>query len=128
VPTGFIDRNLVLVVTAREADGKEVRSFDGPRLPEISGSVRGQSGRLYAKELKDTEGRSPVPFWRPGSTVEDTRLSPGQPDNNSWMFPGSVRSVQARLLYRKSWPEVARAKSWPDNEVEVGALFRELEP
>jgi hypothetical protein len=34
-------------------------------------------------------------------------------------FPASAKSVRARLLYRRFWPEVADAKGWPDNETTV---------
>jgi hypothetical protein len=34
--------------------------------------------------------------------------------------------VQARLLYRKTWPAVAQAKDWPDNEVEVMEQVQKL--
>src|SRR5262249_44593134 len=119
VPTGFVDRHLVLVVSARDAAGKYMQPIIGPVLPDIVGSIKAQPGRLYAKVLKDFDGHSPAPFWRAESRPEDTRLIPGQTDTGTWLFPASTRIIQARLLYRKFWPEVAAAKGWPDNEMEV---------
>jgi hypothetical protein len=119
VPTGFVDRNLVLVVSARDGSGKEVQPLEGPRLPDIAGDVRSQPGRLYAKLLKDFEGHSPVPFWRADTRPEDTRLMPGQTDTTTWQFPATALRVEAKLLYRRFWPEVAKAKGWPENETEV---------
>ncbi|HEV3143652.1 MAG TPA: multiheme c-type cytochrome [Gemmataceae bacterium] len=125
VPTGFIDRHLVLVVIARDDTGKEVPPVEGPRLPELAGEVRGQPGRLYAKILKDFAGHSPVPFWRADTRPEDSRLLPGQTETSTWLFPASTRKVEARLLYRKFWTEVAAAKGWPENEMEVAKTAME---
>src|SRR5262249_3831863 len=107
------------LVSARDAFGIEVSPVNGPQLPEIAGFVKGQPGRLYAKILKDFDGHSPAPFWRADSRPEDLRLVPGQTDSATWLFPASARTIHARLLYRKFWPEVAAAKGWPDNEMEV---------
>jgi hypothetical protein len=114
-----VDRQLVLVVGARNDSGKEVQPLEGPRLPDIAGEVHGQPGRLYAKLLKDFDGHSPVPFWRADTRPEDTRLLPGQTDTTTWLFPATARHIEAKLLYRRFWPEVAKAKGWPDNEIEV---------
>src|SRR5579864_913570 len=62
VPTGFVDRHLVLVVAARDEADNELQPLAGPHLPKIAGDVRGQPGRIYAKLLKDFNGQSPVPF------------------------------------------------------------------
>jgi hypothetical protein len=122
VPTGFVDRHLVLVVVARDEARKEVQPLEGPHLPDIAGEVHGQPGRLYAKLLKDFDGNGPVPFWRADTRPEDTRLLPGQTETATWQFPATARHLEARLLYRRFWPEVAKAKSWPDNEIEVAKV------
>src|SRR5262249_30347092 len=63
VPTGFADRNLVLVVEALGSDGKAVPARTGPSLPRVAGKgFAGQPGRLFAKLLMDFDGKSPVPF------------------------------------------------------------------
>jgi hypothetical protein len=104
VPTGFPDRNLVMVVQAFDADGRE--------LP-------GGASRLYAKLLVGPDGKAPAPFWRADAAFRDTRLRPGVPDESLHSFPASAKSVRARLIYRRFWPEVADAKGWPDNETTV---------
>jgi hypothetical protein len=120
VPTGFVDRNLVLQVEAVAAEGRAVVPVDGPRLPDAAGrELRGQAGKLYAKLLKDFDGRRPAPFWRADPEIEDTRLRPHQPDRLRFRFPAETERVRARLLYRRFWPEVAEQKSWPDNEILV---------
>ena len=117
VPTGFVDRHLVLVLEAFDAAGKIVPLQDGPILPAAAGKLAGLPGKLYAKHLTDSEGRSPVPFWRADPAVTDTRLVPGQPDQTPWTFGPEAAEVRVRLLYRRFWEETARAKDWPDNEI-----------
>jgi hypothetical protein len=118
VPTGFADRHLVLVVDGLTADGRPVPARAGPVLPAVAGKdMAGRAGRLYAKLLRDFDGHSPAPFWRADPEVTDTRLRPGETDRLEATFPPEVEQVRVRLLYRHSWPEVAEAKGWPDNEI-----------
>jgi hypothetical protein len=120
VPTGFIDRNLLLVVRAADAGGKAVTLRDGPALPAAAGkALAGRPGWLYARLLRDTEGRGPLPFWKPGGEVLDTRLQPGRPDRRSFTFAPEARRVRVCLVYRRFWQDVAERKSWPANEVAV---------
>lgn len=117
VPTGFVDRQLVLVVDGLTADGRVVAARSGPVLPRLAGKdLAGRPGRLYAKVLRDFDGRSPAPFWRADPDLTDTRLEPGRRDRLEAVFPPEVRRLRVRLLYRRFWPEVAETKGWPDNE------------
>jgi hypothetical protein len=115
VPTGFIDRHLLLVVDAGPA-----ALSAGPRLSAGAGDLKGQPGWLYAKQLRGSDGRQPSPFWLPHAAMLDTRLSPGQPDRRSFRFEGRVESVRVRLLYRRFWKDVADAKGWPDDTIVIG--------
>jgi hypothetical protein len=120
VPTGFIDRNLLLVVEAQDGAGAPVPARAGPALPPTAGrGVAGLPGRLYAKRLSDPQGRSPIPFWRAHDEPEDNRLFPGRPDRSAFAFPAAAARVRVRLLYRRFWQEVAEDKGWPDNEITV---------
>jgi hypothetical protein len=120
VPTGFVDRNLVLVVEGFDNLGKAVRLVEGSTLPDSAGrEMAGRPGRLYAKQLKDDDGRTPVPFWAAHDESDDTRLFPARPDRQHFTFaPGAAR-FRVRLLYRRFWPVVAEGRGWPDNEVVV---------
>lgn len=117
VPTGFVDRNLVLVVEAFDASNKPLSPISGPRLPAVAG--RSGAGRLYAKQLRDFDGNVPAPFWRADPNVIDTRLKPGEPDVSRYLFDRKTAHIRARLLYRRFWPEVAESKRWQGNETEV---------
>src|SRR5207245_9474773 len=120
VPTGVIDRNLVLLVEGLASDGKPIAASEGPVLPSLAGKMlAGKPGRLYAKLLKDDNGRSPAPFWRADSEPIDSRLVPGRPDRLAFMFPANVARLRVRLLFRRFWPEVTERKNWPTDEVTV---------
>ncbi len=121
LPTGFVDRHLVLIVEGRSEDGRSLPPRSGPRLPAPVGpDLADQPGRLYARVLQDFEGHHPVPFWLAApDPPPDTRLSPGQVDESVYEFPSSLVGVRLRVLYRRFWPEVVRAKHWPDQDVLV---------
>jgi hypothetical protein len=120
VPTGFVDRNLVLSVAATDAAGRPVPVRAGPRLPEAAGKgLEGQAGRLYARLLRGPDGAGPVPFWVGQAEADDTRLTPGRPDVSVYRFPDAARQVRIRLLYRRFWPQVAQERGWPGNETIV---------
>jgi hypothetical protein len=44
-------------------------------------------------------------------------LDPGVPHSLVFRFSFHAERVRARLLYRRFWPEVSEAKSWPDDTV-----------
>jgi hypothetical protein len=119
VPTGFIDRHLVLLVEAFDARGKRVAAVSGPTLTAAAGpQLAGQAGGLYAKRL-EADGRSPSPFWVHADSMTDTRLHPGQADRRVFRFPGAAAEVHARVLYRRFWPVTAAPFRWMDNEFVV---------
>jgi hypothetical protein len=120
LPTGFIDRHLLLVVEAVGADDKALPLKDGPVLSSVAGrALAGRPGKLYAKLLKDFDGRSPAPFWKADPEAADTRLTPGEPDRLTFVFPEETARLRLRLLYRRFWQEVADEKRWLDNEIMV---------
>jgi hypothetical protein len=120
VPTGFIDRQLLVVVEGLDAAGERVALEEGPTLPPAAGpGLAGLPGRLHARLLKDEAGRGPVPFWRAVPEAEDTRLVPGRPEEQVYVFGPSLSGVRVRVLHRRFWAEVARAKGWPDQDLVV---------
>lgn len=120
VPTGFIDRNLLLVVEGFSGDEKPLELVRGSRLPAAAGKrFAGLPGRLYAKMLQGPGGNSPIPFWLPHEDMTDTRLYPDRPDRPAFTYSGKLAKVRIRLLYRRFWPEVAEPRGWADNEIVV---------
>jgi hypothetical protein len=116
VPTGFPDRQVILVVEGFDATDKHVPLLDGPRLPASVGKWQGLPGRLYAKQLFGEGERTPTPFWLPILKTQDTRLIPEQPDRQTFQFPVNVRRVRVQLWYRRFWQDVADARGWTDND------------
>jgi hypothetical protein len=120
VPTGFVDKHLVLTVEGFGATGQPLPLLLGPVLPKVAGRGQaGKPGRLYAKLLKDFEGRAPAPFWRADPSVADTRLEPGRPDRQNYVFPDRTSRLRVRLVHRRFWPQVAEAKGWADDTIVV---------
>jgi hypothetical protein len=120
VPTGFVDRNLMVAVEAVGANQSAILPTEGPRLSSLAGSIwHGKAGKIYAKRLTDFNGTSPVPFWRARPEIEDNRLYPGQPDSIKWRFPAGTKRVRLSVIYRRFWPETGRAKGWPEDDIVV---------
>jgi hypothetical protein len=118
VPTGFVDRHLILAVEAFDQAEKRLSAERGPVLPPRAGAeLAGIAGKLYAKHLQDFEGHGPAPFWRADANLVDTRLAPASVDDVALWFSGQAQRLRLRLVYRRFWAEVATAKSWPDNEL-----------
>jgi hypothetical protein len=121
LPTGFVDRHLVLRVEGETVEGRSLLPRSGPTLPAFAGAAwAGHPGRLYARLLRDFDGHSPVPFWlaSPDPPV-DTRLKPGQIDETLFVFPANLARLRLHVEYRRFWPEVARCKQWPDDGILV---------
>jgi hypothetical protein len=115
VPTGFIDRHLVLVVEGLTAGGEVRPPSAGPRLPDFAGEAfAGRGGKLYAKLLKREDGHVPAPFWHADATPVDNRLLPDGADETAFVFPADVVRLQVRVVYRRFWPETSVRKKWPD--------------
>jgi hypothetical protein len=122
VPTGFIDRHLLLVVEAFDQNGKDMKLVAGATLSVLAGKeLQGLPGWIYGKQLKEASKHGPVPFWLWVGRDDplDTRLIPGQSDRREFVFANGVARLRVRLIYRRHWDVVARARGWPDNEILV---------
>jgi hypothetical protein len=121
LPTGFVDRQLLLTIEGFSAAGKRLSPLPGERvLPRKTGKLfAAQPGLVFAKQLSDFDGKSPVPFWRARPELVDSRLKPDSSQTWDWSFPGGLQKVRAVLIYRPFWQETALAKGWPDNDIKV---------
>ncbi len=120
VPTGYIDRQLILFVDASAGD-RPVSLLSGPTLPAFLGKDEaGKPGRLFAKSLHDENGIRPAPFWRadPASLI-DTRLRPGQTEVMRFSFPIKSDRIRIRVVHRRFWKTVADEKQWPGDELAI---------
>jgi hypothetical protein len=120
VPTGFLDRHLLLVIEGFDAADRPLALVKGPTLGAPAGrTLAGQPGRLFGRLHADFDGHSPAPFWRGGTDPVDTRLLPGVAEVSEYAFPAGLSRVRVRLLYRRFWEEVVTAKGWGDRDVVV---------
>src|SRR5262249_42561092 len=120
VPTGFIDRQLLLVVEGEDENGQFTVLKEGPRLPVAAGEeLAGRPGRLFARLWRDEEGNAPVPFWRALPEPTDTRLVPERTEVSTFTFSSRTTQVRVRVLHRRFWAEVIRSKQWPDRDLVV---------
>jgi hypothetical protein len=123
VPTGFIDRHLILAVEALDSAGRPVAPRSGSLLPSAAGpDLEARPGRLFAKIVTGRDGKAPAPFWLAGGEPEDTRLVPGRLEEGVWQFSADTARVRVRLLYRGFWAETVREKKWPAQDTVVHNL------
>lgn len=120
LPTGFIDRHLILVVEAFDSDDRPLALQSGDVLPMHAGQeLTGLPGRLFAKVVTDGDSGSPRPFWSGGKVTDDTRLVPEQPVSMAFTFPQQTDRILVRVLYRRFWKAVADQKQWPDDTITI---------
>ncbi len=118
LPTGFIDRHLLLIVEASQADGSAAEFLVGPQLGQVGDrSLTGKPGKLFAKQLLSPSGRAPIAFWHDHGDTRDTRLRPAQADESRFEFSAEAESIRVRLIYRPFWNDVVAEKNWPNREI-----------
>jgi hypothetical protein len=116
VPTGFVDRHLILIIEAMKSDGMPARLIDGETLPARAGiKVAGKAGFLFGKQhLGDR--KQPLPFWVLDGDYHDTRLRPGEPWKQTFRFEATATEFRVRVAYRRFWPAIAEERNFADNE------------
>jgi Cytochrome c7 and related cytochrome c len=126
VPTGFIDRHVILIVEAADDTGRPALLREGPVLPTRAGAaLAGRPGAIYGKQHLDAGG-SPLPFWRSADELRDTRLTPEQIERRRFIFAENAATIRVRLIYRRFWESVARSRGWEDND--LGIIDLMIEP
>ena len=88
VPTDAPQRHMILVVEAKDAQGRPMALQSGPTLPDWAGNYAGQPGQTYAKVLQDEwTGEAPTAaYWRPVKIVADTRIPAFGTDRSQYTF------------------------------------------
>jgi hypothetical protein len=120
VPTGFVDRHVLLMVEATDAAGVGVESVAGPLIPKFVGpSVAGRPGRVFAKVLFRPDGSTPAPFWGAEPEYVDSRLDPSVIERATFIFGHAAATVRVRVLHRDFWESVRVKKKWTDDTVVV---------
>ena len=133
LPTDSPLRHLILLIEARDKDGKLLAQVEGPTIPEWGGSddlpggYAGKPGVIYANILKDkvTSTVPAIAYWNPTIPAwkgSDTRLDPFVEIRSEYSFVAPSRGeaiVTARLFYRYAFMEVIRQKGWPLQDILV---------
>ncbi len=124
IPTDHPARNMILVVSATDSKGRELKHLGDRKVPEWAGvgdepdDYAGRPGKGYAKILAEawTSVSPTVAYWNPTTLVEDTRIPATATDVTHYEFRapdgrGPV-TVRARLVYRRAFKELAEQKKW----------------
>jgi hypothetical protein len=124
IPTDAPQRHMILLVEAKDAQGRPLPLSSGPTLPEWAGNYAGRPGRTYAKVLRDEwTGETPTAaYWRPVKIVADTRIPAFGSDGSRYVFTlpedaGGEAIVEARLLFRRAFQKLMEQKGWTDDDV-----------
>jgi mono/diheme cytochrome c family protein len=141
-PTGNPMRNMILLVEAREANGRSLPLLSGERVPVWGGigsveegNYAGLPGKGFAKILRDLisypdkqglrhfQPEYPAPHWRPTFIESDNRIPANGADLSRYYFsvPDTLKGaihVDVRLIFRKAF------KSWMEK---MGLAANDLE-
>ena len=136
VPTGSPLRHMLLLVTATDADGAELRLTDGLTIPSwggvgdpAEGAYAGRPGKVFAKVLVEVwTGVTPTAaYWNPTRVAGDNRIPALQQDQSTYVFERAGKkpvTIRARLLFRRAFYELQRQKGWdmPDLMMEESTV------
>ena len=122
LPTGSPLRQMLMTVTATDGSGRELTLDEGAVLPLWAGDLAGMPGAYFAKILEQLwTGESPTAaFWTPTRIAEDSRLPVRATRTSRFGFVLSDAdqvAVEASLILRRAYEELARQKGWPMADV-----------
>jgi len=123
VPTDFPGRHMILTVMATDGQGQALSQRSGPTVPDWGGSQAGQSGKVFAKVLRDVEsGESPVvSYWKQALIVSDNRIPALEDDTSDYAFAvpatGGPVTVTAELRFRRAFQAMMDSKGWATPDV-----------
>ena len=118
IPTDSPLRQILLVVSAVDAEDNHLSLISGPTLPTWAGDLHGQAGVYFVKILEEVwTGLWPSgAYWNPTRVLEDTRLPALASDTSTYTFSTSAASgpvkVEARLLFRRAFYDLMEQKGW----------------
>jgi hypothetical protein len=125
IPTDSPLRHMMLVVEAKDADGRPLPATFGSVLPSWAGNYADLPGRMFAKVLQDEwTGELPTAaYWRPVRLVSDTRLPALKTDISNYVFSLPTESsdtaitVEANLVFRRAYQQLQEWKDWNDPDI-----------
>lgn len=133
VPTDHPSRNMLLIVSAMDAQGRPLTSVGSQVIPDWGGvgstpdDYAGRPGKGYAKILEDrwTRVAPTVAYWRPTSIQSDTRLAALATDVTHYSFDlpqiaGDV-TVGTAVIFRRAFKSLRDAKQWNTPDIEMAS-------
>ena len=120
IPTDSPLRQIFVIVTATDAQGRLLVLQEGPTLPDWAGDLEGQPGVYFAKILEElwTEIQPSGAYWNPVRTVEDTRLAAFETHTSTYVFAvpdtgdGDMVTIEAHLVFRRAFYDLMQQKGW----------------
>ena len=124
VPTDSPLRQLILLVEAKDDQGKMLAQVGGDTIPvwggvgdPARGYYAGLPGKAFAKVLAElwTEITPSGAYWNPTRLVSDNRLAAYATDLSQYVFNAPSQSditVRVRLIYRRAYRALADQKGW----------------
>ncbi|MCJ7725353.1 MAG: hypothetical protein MUP76_03050, partial [Acidimicrobiia bacterium] len=128
VPTDSPLRHLILLVNADGADGP-LGLLEGPNVPTwggvgdpADGRYAGLPGTAYAKVLEElwSEVSPTGAYWNQTRVLSDNRIPAMGSDTTVYRFAdpgGDGATVQATLLYRRAYLDLAVSKGWDVDDI-----------
>ena len=135
VPTDSPLRHVILLVDARDVEGKLLNQLEGPVVPDWGGIgdpeggyYAGLPGKAYAKILQElwTEVTPTGAYWNPTRIVSDNRLAAFESDTSSYIFDlesTDEATIQIRLIFRRAFIEMMDQKSWDAPDILMEELI-----
>jgi len=122
-PTDFPGRQLILVLNVLDSQGQSLSQLEGPSIPGWGGAQAGKAGKIFAKVLVDVaSGDYPVvSYWKQSLILRDNRIPAFGADLSRYRFElsddSSPVTVNAELLFRRVFQEVADQKEWGTSDI-----------
>jgi hypothetical protein len=139
VPTDSPLRHMILLVEARDEQGRFLELVEGETVPvwggvgdPEQGYYAGLPGKAFAKILAEmwTEVTPTGAYWNPTRLVSDNRLAAFATDVSQYTFQaagqGAVK-VQVRLFFRRAYRTLADQKDWEIPDILMEEAVVEVE-
>lgn len=140
VPTDSPLRHLILIVRARDQEGRPFELIEGDVVPEFcgvgaptDGCYAGLPGKAFAKVLMEEWTRvSPTgAYWNPTRVVLDNRIPARGVDTSRYRFSTGDHQavwVEAELIFRRAFKKLTDQKGWSDPDIIMETATVELQP
>jgi mono/diheme cytochrome c family protein len=131
IPTDSPLRNMILLVSAVDANGKPLDQVQGPTVPDWGGEgdpafgyFAGLSGTGYAKILQElwTEVSPTGAYWNQTRVISDNRIPAMESDISNYLFEGDALGdvmIEVRLIFRRAFIGLMDQKGWEIPDLEI---------